>query len=98
MSVKKKMKPNLKAQMAEHEVPEYKGKWRNLWLCPGRTKMGNGLYESKEAARDAALVRKDKARENHQRHGKPQMLFPDGYIMTYKDFFNITVIQIPVKE
>lgn len=91
-----KYKPNLDAQMQEHEMPEYKGKWRNLWLCSGRTKVGSGIYESKEAARRAALVRKDEARANQQNHKKPKMILPDGYVMDYEDFFKATVIQIPV--
>lgn len=47
-----KHKPNLAAQMNEHEMPEYKGKWKNIsFLRSGGSRLGIKIYDSKEEAK-----------------------------------------------
>jgi len=95
MSVKKKMKPNLKAQMAEHEVPEHKGKWRNFWMFPcGVSRVGDGLYPTREAA--AAQAARNK--ELMGATGRPVQLRTGEGIVKIESYLASTVIQIPVKE
>ena len=65
-----KYKPNLSAQMQEHEMPEYEGKWRNYWIYVGRSNLGSGIYDSKAEAALAAAVHKIEARGRQIASGK----------------------------
>lgn len=95
MSVKKKMKPNLKAQMAEHEVPEHKGKWRNFWMFPcGVSRLGDGLYPTREAAAKQAARNKEMMGVT----GLPVQLITGEGTVKIESYLAATVIQIPVKE
>lgn len=52
---KLKHKPNLDAQMREHEMPEYQGKWRNhIFRKSGGSFLGEILFDTKEAAASRA--------------------------------------------
>ena len=93
-----KYKPNLAAQMQEHQMPEYKGKWRNYWLCLGRPGLGVGLFDSKEEAAAAAAIKKIEARGRHIASGSKTCIFPDGIVLPYENLLNATVIQVPVRE
>ena len=95
MSVKKKMKPNLKAQMSEHEVPEHKGKWRNFWMFPcGISRIGDGLYPTKQAAAAQAASNK----ETMGVIGLTVQLRTGEGTVKIESYLAATVIQIPVKE
>ena len=51
-----RMKPDLAKQFAESELPEYKGKWRNVYpLKDGRVHHGSFLYDNSVAARRASI-------------------------------------------
>lgn len=93
-----KHKPNLAAQMAEHEMPEWKGKWRNYWLCVGRNCLGSGIYDSKEEAAKAADINKIEARARKIKANAKYCKFPDGVVIPYDNLLNATVIQIPVQS
>ncbi len=50
-----KYKPNLEAQMAEHEMPEHNGKWRNcIFKKSGGSFLGGILFDTKESAANKA--------------------------------------------
>lgn len=52
-----KYKPNLGAQMREHEIPEHKGKWKNFYMLnDGRSGLGKCLFNSAKEAANAAKV------------------------------------------
>ena len=80
-----KHKPNLQAQMNEHEMPEWKGKWQNYWIWKDCAHEGHNIYSTKIAAAKQA---------SEQINSGLGWKCQDGKNRYIKDF--ITVIQIPI--
>jgi len=86
-----KYKPNLQAQMQEHEMPEYKGKWKNMELWEGMSPTyGTLLYDS---IKDAKAV--SDAEDAKTKASQSSLVQPYGYAARPKNLYLCT-IQIPV--
>jgi hypothetical protein len=91
-----KYKPNLAAQMNEHEQVKWEGKWRNLWLFSNHTCVGTQVHDSERAARAGVVACKINARDNHAKHPERKCEIADGTVMEYSVYLSSIVIQIPV--
>lgn len=49
-----KYKPNLAAQMNEHEIPDHNGKWRNYYIWKDGATDGKYIYNSFKEAKISA--------------------------------------------
>lgn len=95
MSSTIKHKPNLAAQMNEHEMPEYKGKWRVMRLWSNApASYGNLFHNTQQLAKQSAVTWEVTMANKMQQSGTTRIKFSDGIVRDYKN--HLMCIQIPV--